>query len=103
MAMTHTKLRWYPLYGAVIDVLLFCVSFLFYGGAHAPAGPVFVLHILNSPVATIGRWALRDRTTSSYDVFFVFAEIAANGALYGLVVATVVALRGALRRRRRSP
>jgi hypothetical protein len=96
-AMIYTKLRWFPLYGAAIDVLVFCASFLFYGGAHGPSGPMFVLHILNAPVASIGRRFLRDRATSSYDVSLVFVEIAANGALYGLVVATVVALRRTFR------
>jgi len=91
VVMSRARLRWYPLYGATIDVLLFCASFVFFAGAHGPAGPMFVLHVVNAPIAAIGVRFLSERTTTSYDLLFAFMEVAVCGALYGLIVAFCVA------------
>jgi hypothetical protein len=100
--MSRVRLRSFPLWGALIDLTVFCASFVLFGGAHGPAGPMFVLGVINAPVAELGSWLLSDRSSTAFDLIFAFAEVAVNGALYGLVAALVVALWRAIFRKRRS-
>jgi hypothetical protein len=100
--MSGVRLRSFPLYGAMIDLILFCASFAFFGGAHGPTGPMYVLHVMNAPVAKLGSWLLSERSSTAFDLMFAFGEVALNGALYGLAVALVVASWRAIFRRGRS-
>jgi hypothetical protein len=100
---SRKRLRFFPLWGALIDVIFFCASFMFSGGAHGPVGPWFVLWVINAPIAELGSrlFPFEDRWLA-LDPLLAFAEVAINGALYGLVAALVVALWRAIRRKRRS-
>jgi len=62
---------------------------------------MIVLHVINAPVATLGARILSRRTSTAYDLILAFAEVAVNGALYGLVAAVIVAAwRGAFHKPR---
>jgi hypothetical protein len=84
-------------------LILFCSSFVFFGGAHGPAGPMFVLGVINAPIAELGLWLVPpEKSSNALDLVLMFAEVAVNGALYGLVAAIAVASWRAIFRKRRS-
>jgi len=98
------RLAWYPLIGAVADLDVFLISFLFLGGAHGPIGPMVVLHYINAPMSKLLRRLVPiERSTNSLDLVLAFSAVILNGALYGLVVALGVASWRALSRRRSTP
>src|SRR5262245_54984085 len=74
-------------WGALVDLVVFIGSFVFFGGAHGPAGPMFVLGVLNAPVRelVVRLWPPEARTNSD-DVMLAFLVVLLNGALYGLLV-----------------
>lgn len=94
------RLREYPLYGAAIDVIAFFASFVFFGGAHGPAGPMFMLWVINKPFSALRLKLFPIGTTSqAMDWVLALGAIAINGALYGAGAAIIVALwRAAFRR-----
>jgi hypothetical protein len=101
--MSRLRLRMFPLYGAIIDLIVFCISFIFFGGAHGPAGPMFVLWVINRPIAEDRSRLIPFETTSNtMDMVLALGVLAVNGALYGLVAAIVVALWRAIFRKPRS-
>jgi hypothetical protein len=92
-------------WGALIDLGVFLVSFVFFGGGHGPIGPMLVLGILNAPgrEAADRLWPA-ERTTSAIDALLMFVVVVVNGALYGAIVGGIVEFRRFLTmRRRRSP
>ena len=90
--MSRTRLKSFPLYGAIIDLIVFCGSFVFSAGPHGPAGPMFVLTVLNAPLRSLARWLVpAEQSSEQLDLFLMFAVVLVNGALYGLVAAVIVA------------
>ena len=78
--------------GALIDLVTFCISFLFPGGPHGPGGPVFVLWGLNWPGAALAYRIVPERSSSHLvDVFVAFVSVALTGAAYGLAIGAVIA------------
>jgi len=65
---------------------MFCASFVFFGGAHGPEGPFFVLDVLNAPIATIVLPLFPLETPTTIGVLAAFGIVAVNGALYGLLL-----------------
>lgn len=101
--MSRVRLRLFPVYGAGIDLIVFCASFVFFAGAHGPAGPMFVLGVINAPISELGLWLVPpERSSNALDLVLMFAVVVVNGALYGLAAALVVASWRAIFRRRRS-
>jgi len=84
--------------------MLFCGSFVFSGGPHGPAGPMFVLTVLNAPMRSLARWLVpAEQSSEQLDLLLMFAVVLVNGALYGLVAAVIVsAWRAAFHKRGRS-
>jgi hypothetical protein len=94
-------LRWFPIWGALIDLGLFIFSFVFFGGSHGPIGPMIVLHVINAPMSRLGQWLVpMERSSDTLDLALAFSSVTLNGALYGLGVAIFVAGWRALLRRR---
>jgi hypothetical protein len=89
----------YPFYGAAIDLVAFILSFLFFGGAHGPSGPMFMLWVVNRPMSEL-RLRLIDTTSNSTDLILAIVALAINGAIYGALIAGVVALWRAVFRHR---
>jgi hypothetical protein len=82
-------------------LLLFCASFVYFAGPHGPAGPMFVLWVINKPVAALGaRMFPFEDTPVAFGPVLAIVEITINGALYGAVAAVLVALWRAVRGRR---
>ena len=79
-------------WGALIDVLVLCFSFVFFGGAHGPAGPMLVLWVLNAPVVgvVLKRFPTYE-TPMAVDLALAFGSVVLNGALYGAVAGLAVA------------
>jgi hypothetical protein len=101
--MSRLRLSSFPLYGALIDLTVFCASFVFFGGTHGPIGPMIVLHVINAPVASFVSWLVPfEKSSNALDLVLMFAVVVMNGALYGLAAALVVASWRAIFRRRRS-
>ena len=90
--MASVRFRSFALYGALVDLTLFCLSLAFFGGAHGPEGPMFMLWIVNAPVARLGSalFPFEDRALA-LEPLLALSEVAMNGALYGLVAAVIVA------------
>jgi hypothetical protein len=87
---------------ALVDLGMFCASFVFFGGAHGPQGPFFVLDVLNAPVAAIVLPLFPLETSTTIGVLAAFGIVAVNGALYGLLLGGVFAFwRAGLRERGR--
>ena len=84
--------------------MAFCGSFLFSGGPHGPAGPMFVLTGTYAPLRSLARWLVpAEQSSEQLDLLLMFAVVIANGALYGLVAAVIVAAwRAAFHKRGRS-
>lgn len=76
----------YARWGALIDLLVFVGSFAFFGGAHGPSGPMFVLGVLNAPIREVAvrLWPPEARTNTT-DLVLVFGVVLVNGALYGVL------------------
>jgi hypothetical protein len=71
---------------ALVDLGMFCASFVFFGGAHGPQGPFFVLGVLNAPIAAIVLPLFPLETSTTIGVLAAFGIVAVNGALYGLLL-----------------
>lgn len=103
MFRIRLRLRLYPVYGAAIDLVAFVASFAFFGGAHGPAGPMFMLWVVNRPMSELRLRLIPIETTSDWtDFALALVSIAINGALYGAIAAAFVALWRAIFRRRPS-
>ena len=76
---------------ALVDLALFCASFVFFGGAHGPRGPFFVLDVLNAPIASIVLPLFPLETSTTIGVLAAFGIVAVNGALYGLLLGGILA------------
>ena len=76
--------------GALVDLGMFCLSFVFFGGPHGPEGPFFVINVLNAPVAPVLLEALPLETSALKGMVVAFGVVALNGALYGLLVGLAV-------------
>ena len=89
--------------GALIDFVVFVGSFAFFGGAHGPAGPMFVLGVLNAPIRefVVRQWPPETRTNTT-DVVLAFLVVLVGGALYGLLVGLLSRLWQFFRRPRSS-
>src|SRR5262245_27799174 len=84
----------FVLLGVKVDLALFAASFAVFGGAHGPAGPMFVLNVLNAPVlGVVNRLWPAERSTDLVDLLLAFLVVIVNGALYGAVAGLVVLLR----------
>jgi hypothetical protein len=80
----------FVLWGALLDLAVFIASFAFFGGAHGPAGPMFVLGVLNGPLRELSdRLIPMERSTPSLDIALAFGVVLVSGALYGLIVGLV--------------
>jgi len=75
--------------GALVDLGVFCASFLFFGGAHGPQGPFFVLDVLNAPIASLVLPLFPVETSTTIGTMAAFGIVAVNGALYGLFLGGV--------------
>ena len=90
--MSRVRLVMFPWYAAIADLILFLLSFSLFGGPHGPAGPMFVLWVINKPIAELRlRLFPLETTSDALDVVLGLAVVAINGALYGLVAAVIVA------------
>jgi len=102
--MSEVRLRAFPFYGAAIDVIAFFASFAVFGGAHGPAGPMFMLWVVNRPLSELRVQLFPPGTTSeAMDWILGVTGVAINGALYGFIVALLVALARTIFSRRASP
>jgi hypothetical protein len=88
--------------GVLLDLAIFCGSFLFFGGAHGPAGPMIVLNVLNAPVNQLFNWLFPpERTSNTTDTILMFVVVIVNGGLYGLLAGLLMSVRRRLRGTRR--
>ena len=87
------RLGAYACSGALVDLVVFFGSFVFFGGAHGPIGPMIVLAGLNAPVreVTVRIWPM-ERSSPTFDIVLALAVIVVNGALYGVLVGLVATL-----------
>jgi hypothetical protein len=86
----------------VIDIALFIAGFVVFGGAHGPAGPMFVLTVVNWPVHSAALRlfpGMRLITDPWLMILVAFVIVAVNGAAYGSVVAGFVSILGKTRNR----
>ena len=83
-------LRRMVLVGALFDIGLLCLSFWFFGGAHGPEGPFFVINVLNAPVAPVLLEGLPLETSALKGIVAAFAVVALTGAVYGLLIGLAV-------------
>jgi hypothetical protein len=83
----------FVVWAALADVAVFVASFAFFGGAHGPAGPMYVLGVLNAPIRELAdRLVPMERSSDTIDLALAFVVVIVNGALYGLLVGAVVSL-----------
>jgi hypothetical protein len=92
--MASVSLVKYAVRGALIDLLILCVSFLFFFGPHGPIGPIFVLWVLNWPgTALAHRVVPAEWSSNVVDPILAFATVVLTGAVYGLVFGVVMMVR----------
>jgi len=78
-------------WGALTDLAILLISFLFLGGPHGPAGPMFVVGVLNAPVNDqVNRLIPMEQIDPFADLLLMPLVIVVNGALYGLIVGFAV-------------
>ena len=93
-------MRRFVQYGAFVDLAAFCASFVFFGGAHGPEGPMFMLTVINAPMRSVARALVpADSSSENIDLVMMFAVVLLNGALYGLIIGIGVAFWRAVFRR----
>lgn len=81
----------FVLWGALVDLGVFLASFVFFGGAHGPQGPMFVLGVLNAPVRELAdRMWPAETSTDAIDAVMMFEVVLVNGAVYGFLVGVLV-------------
>jgi hypothetical protein len=81
----------FVVWGALADLAVFVASFAFFGGAHGPAGPMYILGVLNAPIRELAdRLVPMERSSDTIDLALAFVVVIVNGALYGLLVGAVV-------------
>jgi hypothetical protein len=89
--MSLPTLRAFVAWGALADLAAFLASFAFFGGAHGPAGPMYVLGVLNAPVReVVDQLVPMERSSDAIDIALAFVVVLVNGAIYGLVVGAAV-------------
>jgi hypothetical protein len=85
--------------GALVDLAIFVLSFIFLGGAHGPIGPLVVL-AANYPVYYLVHLFFETAPTSELlQLLLMIVIVTVNGAVYGIVVG--FAMQAADRRRMR--
>ena len=92
--MSVKRVAAFVVWGAVIDLTVFLMSFIFFGGAHGPAGPMFVLGVLNWPGTRLYNVLVpMEKGSNAQDAVFMFVVVIASGAVYGLLAGLIVAAR----------
>lgn len=86
--------------GSLVDLGLLIASFILFAGSHGPAGPMFVINVLNRPGQAVAEALFPDLWRASELVGFtvMLGVVLVNGAAYGLAVGLVVAAIRAVRR-----
>ncbi len=98
--MSARELSKWAVRGSLADLGLLIASFILFAGPHGPAGPMFVINVLNRPGQAVAEAMFPDLWRASELAGFtaMFAVVLANGAVYGLAVGLVVAAIRAVRR-----
>ncbi len=98
----RSAVRTLTVWGALADLVVFLLSFGFSGGAHGPAGPMFVLSVINRPLAEAANWLIpMERSSNALDLVMMFLVVILSGGLYGFVVGSAVSAWKILRSRMR--